>query len=586
MARILVVDDRADARKFLVQLLGSAGHSVLEASDGAEAFYRAQAERPDLIISDILMPTMDGYEFVRRLRADPTLERTPVIFFSAMYHDGEAKLLAAACGVRNVLSKPSRPDVILQIVNQSLGLMPLPVPHVKDETFEEEHLHLLTDKLVKQVGELEVVAGKLARLVEVSQELALEPDSSRLVQRCCEAVREIIGARHAAIGILAEDGRTFHPFLLCGGDAGKSPSPGVDVELFRPILTEQRAVREDNLGEGCRAAGLPPGHPRQGSFLGVPINSAGKLYGILYLIGKLGDRGFNLEDLRLATSLAAQLSSAYGKVLHTEQLKRTNMQLEQEVAQRMRAEEDLKGSAVLLRVLSRQLMEAQEIERRSIARELHDEIGQALSTLRLNLHVLKETRSAENRASCLEDSVGLVEQTLQQVRDLSLNLRPSILDDLGLFAALEWQLNKLAASAGFRAQLSVEGLPSRLPAVLETTCFRVVQEALTNIVRHAQAQQVTVTARQDDQDLVLTVRDDGMGFDVKAADERAKRGGSMGLVGMRERIQFAGGAMSLRSSPGSGTEIRVRFPLTDWDLRHDSTLGESHHAANPCHARR
>src|SRR5690349_11145143 len=122
MAKILIVDDLVPNRQFLVKLLGYGGHTLLEAGDGAEALQVCRAEHPDLVISDILMPTMDGFEFVRLLRSEPRLAGTVVIFYTATYHQREAKGLAGACGVQHLLQKPSRPEVILRTVNQALGL--------------------------------------------------------------------------------------------------------------------------------------------------------------------------------------------------------------------------------------------------------------------------------------------------------------------------------------------------------------------------------------------------------------------------------------------------------------------------------
>ena len=567
MATILIVEDSPTSREYLVTTLEHAGHRLHQAKDGSEALAVAQAEHPDLIICDILMPTMDGYEFVRRLRCEPVNEKTPVIFCAANYHERDAQTLAKTCGVQHVMTEPCPPDVLLRIVNQHLGLA-LPMPLVATEVFDHEQRRLLTDKLANKVGELEAVTGKLTSLLQVKQDLALELDATRLAQRYCEATREIVGARYAAVGMLATDSRSFQLFCVCGEGKGTGPPPA-DAAIFQAILKERRAVREPNIDEEC-VAGLPLGHTRQRSFLGAPITSAGELYGILYVVGKLGEMPFSDIDEQLATTLAAQLGSAYRIVLQYGQLKQSNQLLAQEVTQRKCVEEQLQKSTAQLRVLSRRLMDAQESERRAIAQELHDEIGQALTILRLNLHVLQGPCGVEEKASCISDSVGLVERTLQQVRDLSLNLRPSILDDLGLIPALEWQLNKLAARAGFHGRLNTAGFQGRLPAELETTCFRVVQEALTNVVRHAQARRVTVTVGQRNQSLVFTVRDDGVGFDVEAAATRARDGDSMGLLGMQERVLLCGGELSVRSAPGRGTEIWFSIPLADALVSADS----------------
>ena len=127
MAKILVVDDSRPDGQYLVKLLGYGNHDLLEAADGAEALDKAKAEHPDLIISDIFMPTMDGFEFVRRLRSDPTIANTPVLLCTATYHVSQVKDLADACGIRHVLEKPAKPEVILEVVEKALGNGPSPV---------------------------------------------------------------------------------------------------------------------------------------------------------------------------------------------------------------------------------------------------------------------------------------------------------------------------------------------------------------------------------------------------------------------------------------------------------------------------
>ncbi len=226
--------------------------------------------------------------------------------------------------------------------------------------------------------------------------------------------------------------------------------------------------------------------------------------------------------------------------------------LEQRAAERKRAEE-------ALQLLSRQLLEAQESERRHIARELHDEIGQALTAVKINLQAAQRTPDA--LVAYLEDSISIVDRTLQQVRNLSLDLRPALLDDLGLAAALRWYVDRQAQRAGFIAQFVADPLEPRPRPDIETACFRVAQEALTNVMRHAQAQHVRVELRQRNAELHLLMRDDGKGFDVRVAQERAAQGASMGLLGMQERVGLVGGQIDIESAPAWGTEVRVRFPL-------------------------
>jgi PAS domain S-box-containing protein len=212
-----------------------------------------------------------------------------------------------------------------------------------------------------------------------------------------------------------------------------------------------------------------------------------------------------------------------------------------------------------LQSLSRQLVEAQEEERRRIARELHDEIGQALTALKFNLQSVQRTAGAAVPA--LDESIDIAERTLQQVRNLSLDLRPSLLDDLGLAAALRWYLDRQAQRTGWRTRFTSDHPDLRLPTHLETVCFRVAQEALTNAARHAHATEVWLDVRRRNGELLLTILDDGVGFDVYATHRRALGGRSFGVLGMQERVALVGGRLDISSTPASGTGIRMSLPI-------------------------
>ncbi|MGH9317631.1 MAG: sensor histidine kinase [Thermoanaerobaculia bacterium] len=233
-----------------------------------------------------------------------------------------------------------------------------------------------------------------------------------------------------------------------------------------------------------------------------------------------------------------------------------------DISERKRAEEELKASRERLLALSRRLIEVQEAERRHIARELHDEIGQELTALKINLQAAHQLGGDAELASRLEDSMGVVERAIQQVRDMSLALRPSLLDDLGLVAALRWYVDHQAQRSGFEARLKAEPARIRVSPYVEIGCYRVVQEALNNVARHAQAHSVRVELALREGKLRLLIQDDGVGFDVKAARERARRGTSMGLLTMPERARLLGGYLKVESAPGRGTEIRAVFPAS------------------------
>jgi signal transduction histidine kinase len=239
------------------------------------------------------------------------------------------------------------------------------------------------------------------------------------------------------------------------------------------------------------------------------------------------------------------------------ELRQARDELEQRVQERTKA---LAAANETLRTLSRQLLEAQEQERRHIARELHDELGQGLTSVKFALQMLED--APEAIVDQLPECVEMVDGMLQQVRNLSLDLRPSLLDDLGLAPALDWYVNRQEEQLGVTVHLIAKPLEPRFSPLIETTCFRVIQEAFTNIARHAHAQQVWVRVYTEDHTLQLSVRDDGVGFDVQTARQRATQGGSLGVLGMEERVVLVGGRLDIHSAPGEGTEVCAWIPLT------------------------
>lgn len=241
-----------------------------------------------------------------------------------------------------------------------------------------------------------------------------------------------------------------------------------------------------------------------------------------------------------------------------EALRTAHEELEVRVLERTAA---LREANERLRILSRRLMEIQESERRAIARDLHDEIGQALTAIKLNLRELRTGPNSEAVENQIVDSLEILGQVLQRVRNLALDLRPSLLDELGLGPALRWYVGRQAERAGWEALVSAETLASRPSPEIEIACFRLTQEALTNVARHAQANKVEVRLERFPQELNLVIRDNGIGFDPETVRAGSRAGTSVGLSGMEERVQLAGGTVTITSAPGEGTEIRASFPV-------------------------
>ncbi len=229
------------------------------------------------------------------------------------------------------------------------------------------------------------------------------------------------------------------------------------------------------------------------------------------------------------------------------------------VTERKRAELEMRTTQKRLKTLSRTLLKKMEIERHYVAFELHDEIGQALTVVKLNLESIRSLHDHAGLDRHLDESVAVIDRALQQVRDLSLNLRPSVLDDLGLMAALRWLVNSMTSKTGLEIRFESDEIEPRLSRELETACFRVAQEAITNVLRHAQASKITVLLQKSREALSLTVSDNGIGFDARSAQARCVSGGSFGLLGMEERVTLSGGSFEVESTLGQGKQNHGTF---------------------------
>ncbi|MDP2157302.1 MAG: response regulator [Nitrospirota bacterium] len=383
--KILIVDDHEEFRTYLRYLLQSHGCTVVEAVDGMEGFDKALTHRPDMIISDSLMPNMDGFQLLMEIKRNEATRDIPFLFYSGNYIGEQDADLAISLGADAYLLKPMQSGELWHEIQKNMRM----VRQAKEERYEEK----------------------------------------------------------------AED-----------------------------------------------------------------------------------------ENLRL-----------YGKVVAFK-LDEKIRELEKEILQRREAERELK-------VLSHSLLEKLELERRHTARELHDDIGQALTAVKLSLQSIPRSPDEGEFAQMLQQSISSVNLAIQRVRTLSLNLRPSLLDDLGLEAALRWLLDQTAMPAGISSELVSDLFYARLPAEIETACFRITQEALSNAVRYARPKNITITLRRLKDAVTLSLQDDGIGFDLKPSFDRSMKGQSFGLLGMHERAVLAGGRLSITTAKGKGTTVAVQFPL-------------------------
>ncbi len=272
------------------------------------------------------------------------------------------------------------------------------------------------------------------------------------------------------------------------------------------------------------------------SILCVPLRSKGRIIGALETVNKEG--GFSQDDVRLLTALAAPVATAIENARLFEQVRNGRAQLQ---------------------ALSRRLVEVQEAERTRLARELHDETGQALSSLLLSLSMLKQEaedpQAIGTRIASLEAMVG---EMMENLHRLATNLRPAALDSLGLIPALEQYFETFSEQYGIHVAFETVGLTpeDRLLPEVETALYRIFQEAFTNVVRHAQASHVDVILERRGDRVVAIIEDNGVGFDA----ERARRSGRLGLFGMQERAEMLGGRLTIESAAGTGTTLYVEVP--------------------------
>jgi len=378
MALILAVDDRAINREFLATLLGYVGHEVVQASDGAEALDVMRERRPDLVITDVMMPVMGGVEFADRVHDDPEIAHTPIIFYTATYRVIEARVLAQSCRVEIVLAKPAEPQEILDAVDSALGLdryvsltrdpgdprQKLPAvslpDYLRDLTELQRRLRQSLDRAVRQYDTargaqdetpevsyaFHSLSLRIAALIELDLTLAAERDPEMLLTLFCSGAQDIMNCRYAAVGVLAEGGAPWRYFTSRGLSeqvqaefASVDPSAG----LLGRVVASGKPHRARFAPGDPPAMGLPESHPPITSLLAVPVpvRSATALTGWIYFADPLGKHSFEGEDEQFAVTLAAQFSLAFGNLVLYDEVQKHAAKLEIEVAERRRAQEEI-----------------------------------------------------------------------------------------------------------------------------------------------------------------------------------------------------------------------------------------------------
>ena len=367
---------------------------------------------------------------------------------------------------------------------------------------------------------------QLQSLQEVGNALATETDLEKLLDLIVRRLRELLEARVVALA-LPVGGDELRFAAVAGAEELLGTTISRSESKSGAVLERRRSERIDSVIDDPEVHQEVSRQLAARTGMWVPLIARDQAIGVLEIHDKEGpDPRFSHDDFRLAETFAARAAVA--------------VELSQRVA----------------RDAVRRVVQAQELERQRLARELHDETGQALTSILLGLKPLEEALADHPARAALAELREQVVSALQDVRRLAVELRPAVLDDFGLVPALERLTDAFAEQSDVRVDFHSALGELRLPSEVETTLYRVVQESLTNIVKHANARSVSVSIARRASTVAAVIEDDGAGF-----DQRAVREESVGLLGMRERLSFVDGRLEIESRPGAGTTIVAEVPV-------------------------
>ena len=565
MTRALIVDDKPENLYLLRALLQGHGYEVDEARHGAEALVKARQAPPQIVVSDLLMPVMDGYTLLRHWKVDERLKAVPFVVYTATYTEPKDEQLALDLGADAFILKPAEPELFMARIHEVLArqergeLISTHAPGGDEKIVLKEYSEALVRKLEEKALLLEQsnralredVARREAAEAERESLLAEKERAGDALLSILEDQREAVAAQRASEARLRNviDGVGPQMFV------GLLSLDGTLMEANRPALAAAGLKIEDVIGKKVDQTYWFAYSETVQQQLRAAVERAARGEASRYDVEiRVGEGQFVTIDFSLQP-----FRDDKGEVVFL--VPSANV-----ITERKRAENALRASQARLEALTRRLLEVQETERRSIARELHDEVGGVLTAVKLNLQSLRGERvgKAAGRAeAALADGLALVDGAIQSVRALSLDLRPAVLDDLGLIPALRWYCERQAKRARIPIELALEAVDLKSAPQLESACFRIVQESVTNALRHAKARRIQVALRRDDGSFVLEIADDGGGFEVAAARKRGLAGESSGLLGMEERASLLGGRFTIDAAPGAGTRVWAEFAVPE-----------------------
>ncbi|PRX28175.1 PAS domain S-box-containing protein [Paraburkholderia sp. BL18I3N2] len=525
---ILIADDTPANFGVVVESLTDRGFRVLVALDGEEALERALFSQPDLILLDVKMPGIDGFETCRRLKADARTRDIAVIFMTSLT-GAEDMVEGFSAGGVDYVAKPVRVNEMMARIETHLAL------RMMHRQLIAQNRLLLKEVAVRQQAETELSSARDALEQQVEQR------TRQLAESNARLSAQIDERRRAEAKLQASEARfrtivETSPIPLCI----TSMPEGVILYVNEPL-------RE--------LFGLDTGMRTLTNIVDFYIDPADRdrLVSHLRTEGSFNNSEVHMRRVdgspfwAMATARVATFGDAPAIYVGLS-----------DITSRKRMEQELFESRNQLRELSAYMEAIREEERKRIAMEIHDELGQLLTALKMDVSLLKMRLGKDPDAMRKADDMReLVEKTIWMVRNVANHLRPVALN-FGVVSALEWLVEDFIRRHGIPCQLHINGGEPVLPEACATAVFRIVQASLTNVGRHAHATRADVTLTSTAAALELHVSDDGCGFDLGMA----RTGYSYGLLGMQERARLIGGAMTIDSAQSMGTAISIHIPLT------------------------
>ncbi len=514
--RALIVEDSEDDAQLLVRELSRGGYEpIVERVETREEMGAAlDAERWDVVLADYSLPSFNAPAALAVLQMRKI--DLPFIIVSGAIGE-ETAVEAMKVGAHDYLMKGNL---------ARLG------PVVERELREAK------ERKARRHAEAEIRRRnrELTALNAVAEIVSESLDLDRVLNQALGKTLELTGLGSGAIWLLDEATDRLSLVVHRGLPTRFVERSGEAARIAFDLGPRQGRPLNKPMVEPKPTSDDAPGRDAPEWAVALPLAARGHSLGML-MPGDYETRELSPEERSLLMGIAGLIGTA---------------------AENARLFRQVRQGRDRLQLLSRRLVEVQEGERQHLARELHDEVGQVLTGLKLSLEISKRLPADEARSS-LDKAEELVDDLIERVRALSLDLRPAMLDDLGLLPALLWHFERYQAQTEIRAAFDHGGLERRFNEDIETAAYRIVQEALTNVARYAEVSEVAVQIWAEQNELNVVIEDLGIGFEPDAA---LAAGVSSGLVGMRERANLLGGELAVSASPGSGTYISAELPLS------------------------